>query len=59
VMDVNGPQVPARAKNSKNMQEDDRIATARESYANVLARSRAGCKKRGNPGREATLQAVP
>ena len=58
-MDVNGPQIPARTKNSKNMQEDDRIATARESYANVLARCRAGCEKCGNPGREATLQAVP
>ena len=59
VMDVHGPQMPTRIKCSKNMQEDDRITTARESYANVLARRRAGCKKRGNPGREATLQAVP
>ena len=59
VMNVNGAQIPARTKNSENMQEDDRIATARESYAKVLARRRAGCEKCGNPGRKATLQAVP
>ena len=58
-MDMHGPHGAARrAENGKNMQEDDRIATAGESDAQALARiARVARNAATRPG--ATLEAVP
>ena len=58
-MDMNCPQAPAQAKGSQDMQKDHRIATAGKANAQMYVTRAAGREKRGNPGREATSQAVP
>jgi len=44
----------AQAKFDKDMQQDDRVATAGKADAQALIASRLGREKRGNPGRETT-----
>jgi hypothetical protein len=58
-MDMHDQQAVAEAEAGKNMQQNDRIAAARQTNAEALVGRRPGRDKRRDPIREAIWGTVP